>query len=219
MNMLLSMFPLWMVALWLLGCVALCVHSYRTGRESFWMWVILLFQPVGALVYIAAILIPDLLRGSGARKLQAAARETLDPMREYREAQRACEDTPTVRNQSRLAQAAAGLGRFEEAERLYAAAAHGIHEGDPTLLVGRANALLDLDRGAEALAVLERIDPAEGRSPAAALAFGRAYEAAGRFDAAEAALEDASRRLPGFEGIARYAAFLGTDAEVVVEET
>ena len=115
MGTLLSIFPLWMVGVWLLGCIALCVHAVRSGRELFWLWIILVFQPIGAIVYLVAIFLPEQLRGTGVRRLQAAARETLDPTREYREAKAACDDTPTVRNQSRLAAAAAEMGRHDEA--------------------------------------------------------------------------------------------------------
>ena len=52
MGALLSMFPLWMVGLWLLACIALAVHVVRTGRELFWLFIILVFQPLGAVVYL-----------------------------------------------------------------------------------------------------------------------------------------------------------------------
>jgi hypothetical protein len=209
MGTLLSIFPLWTVGLWLLICIGLSVHAVRSGRELFWVWIILVFQPLGGLVYLVGVFLPEQLRGTGAQRLSAAARETLDPGREYRAAKAACDETPTVRNQSRLAAAAAALGRHDEAERLYAEAAHGIHAEDPALLLGRANALLELGRGADALSVLERLvaEP-EGHTPAATLAFGRAYDAVGRDDEAERFLKDASERVPGFEGMARYAAFL-----------
>lgn len=207
-NLLGGSLPL--IGLSLIVAIALAVHVVRTGRELFWLWIILIFQPIGGIVYLIAIVLPELMRGPGAQRLGATARAALDPTREYREARQACEDTPTVRNQSRLAQAAAALGRHDEAERLYAEAAQGIHADDPALLLGRANALLELNRGAEALAVLERLraDESEGQTPSAVLALGRAYEATGRIEEAEAALSEASARLPGFEGMGRYAAFL-----------
>jgi hypothetical protein len=207
MNLLGGSLPL--IGLSLILSIALAVHVVRTGRELFWLWIILIFQPLGGLVYFLAIVLPELFRGPAAQRLERSARAALDPMREYREAKQACEETPTVRNQSRLAQAASALGRHEEAERLYAEAAHGIHTDDPALLQGRANALLELGRGAEALAVLEALkaEP-EGHTPAATLVLGRAYAAVGRNEEAEAFLSDASARMPGFEGMGRYAAFL-----------
>ena len=185
--------------------VLLCWHVVRTGRDSFWIWIVLMAPGIGSLVYVVLNVLPDIFGGTTARNLSRAARETLDPHREYREAKAACDDVPTVRNQSRLAAAAIHLGRFAEAEALYRAAAQGIHAEDPVLLLGQANALLELNRPADALSVLERLgeDAANGRTPQAALALGRAYEGVGRIAEADTALQWASQRLPGFEGLAR----------------
>jgi len=200
-----------LLGLSLLISIALAVHVVRTGRELFWLWIILIFQPIGGLVYFLAIMLPEMSRGAGAQRLGASARAALDPMREYREARAACEETPTVRNQSRLAAAAAELGRYDEAERLYAEAAHGIHAEDPALLLGRAQSLLELSRPGDALEVLELIPGGETidpLAPAAVLALGRAYEGLGRTPEADAAYAQAVQRMPGFEGLGRYAAFM-----------
>jgi len=205
--------------------VLLCWHAMKTGRDTMWLWIILMFQPIGGAVYFFLNIVPDIFGGTTARRVSAAARETLDPHREYREAKAACDDTPTVRNQSRLATAAMHMGRYDEAEALFRQAAHGVHADDPVLLLGLANALLELHRPADALEVLERLgqDQAHGRTPAAAMALGRAYEALGRTAEADTALQWAAERLPGFEALARYAAFMarsgrqGEAREVVAE--
>jgi hypothetical protein len=194
----------------LLFSIAMCVHVVRTNQAMYWLMIILILQPLGGIVYLVAIVLPGLAGGTTARRALQGARETLDPGREYREARAAVDDTPTVHNQMRLAKAAAELGRHDEAERLYAQAAVGIHADDPTLLLGRAVALLELDRHAEALGILERLgqDEDKGRSPQAALAMGRAYEGLGRTSEADVAYQWAVERLPGLEAMARYAAFL-----------
>jgi len=194
----------------LVMAILLCWHAVKTGRDQMWLWIILMLQPIGGLVYIALNIVPDIFGGTTARKLSHAARETLDPHREYREAKAACEETPTVRNQSRLAHAAAHLGHHAEAEALYREAAQGVHADDPALLLGRAKALLELDRASDALAVLEKLgaDEANGRTPPAALAMARAYEGLGRTEEADRAFQWASERMPGFEALARYAAFM-----------
>ena len=201
------MFPAF--GLSLIFAIALCVHVVRTGQPMFWLWIILLLQPLGGLVYVVAVIGPDLLGGRTARRLGSVARETLDPNREYREAKVACDDAPTVRNQSRLAAAAADLGRFDEAEALFGAAAQGMYADDPVLLLGRANALLELDRHADALELLDQLGRTGSvRTPGVSLSLGRAYEALGRTSEAQGAYEDAAARLPGLEGLARQAAFL-----------
>lgn len=194
----------------LLFSVALCVHVVRTGREMYWLFIILFLQPIGGLVYLVAVILPEIFGGSAARRVSQAARETLDPTRAYRTAQKAHEDTPTVANKIRLAAAATSLGRHEEAERLYREGAQGIHAEDPTLLLGRATALVELGRPAEALPLLDQLaaDPDKGRTPAESLTLARALEGLGRTAEAEEAYQVAASRLPGLEGMGRYAAFL-----------
>ena len=190
--------------------IGLCVHVVRTGREMYWLWIILMFQPLGGVVYLIAIVLPEIFGGAKARSLGKAARDTLDPSREYRAASKLVEDAPTVANRMRLATAAFSLGKVEEAEPLYAEAATGIHADDPALLLGRARALLELDRPGEALTLLERLHGLgdEGRTPQASMALGRAYHGLGRMTDAEPFYRDAAARLPGLEGMARHTAFL-----------
>lgn len=209
----------------LLFSIALCVHVVRTNQPMFWLMIILMLQPLGGLVYLVAIVLPSMAGSPRARRAAYEARESLDPGREYREARAAADATATVHNQMRLAKAAAALGRHDEAERLFAQASVGVHADDPVLLLGRATALIDLGRAAEALPLLEKLgeqgDP--GRTPQAALALGRAYDALGRTAEADTAYQWAAGRMPGLEGLGRYAAFLartgrgGEAREAIVE--
>ena len=194
----------------LLFSIALCVHVVRTGQQIYWLMIILMIPWLGGIVYLVAVVLPGVTGSTTTRRAMQSARETLDPTREYREARAATEDSPTVHNQMRLAKAAAAMGRHEEAERLFAQAATGIHADDPVLLLGRATALIEMGRYAQALDILDRLglDADHGRSPQTALALGRAYEGLGRATEADTAYQWAAGRLPGLEGLGRYAAFL-----------
>ncbi len=195
----------------LIFSIVLCVHVVRTGQQMYWLWIILAFQGIGGLIYVIAVILPEWTGGKTARRISSAARETLDPQRAYRTAKTAHDDSPTVANAMRLASAAADLGRYAEAESLYAAAAQGVHADDAALLLAHANALIELGRFAEALPLLERqreLADKALRTPQAALAQGRAFEGLGRLPEAQEAYEFAAGRLPGMEALARYAAFL-----------
>jgi hypothetical protein len=202
--------PLPLLGLSLLIAIALCVHVVRTGQQMYWLWIILAFQPIGGLVYFIAIIAPALFGGRTAQKMGQAARKALDPQREYREAARAVDDAPTVTNRVRLAVAASELGKHAEAEALYADSLTGMYADDAQLLLGRANALIELNRPGEALPLLEKLgeQPTAGRTPHTMLALGRVYHLLGREEQADTALAWAADHYPGFEGIARYTVFL-----------
>ena len=197
--------------LWLLGLplsIALCVHVVRSGQNMMWLYIILFLSPIGGIIYVIAVLVPQWTGGPTARKAREAARETLDPGRDYRMAKQAADDTPTVHNQMRLAAAAGELGRWDEAEAVYRSAAHGVHAEDPALAYGLARALVELGRYAEARPIIEKVEVDQPRTPQTALLLARVYEGLGMTAEAEAPYQYAAARLPGLEGLARWCAFL-----------
>jgi hypothetical protein len=200
--------PLELYILGLLFSIAMCVHVVRTGQNMIWLFIILFLSPLGAIVYLVAVIVPGWTGGPAARKAREAARDTLDPTRDYRQARQAAEDTPTVHNRMRWAAAAGELGKWDEAERVYREAAQGVHAEDPALAYGLARSLVELGRYAEARPLLEKLEADHPRTPQTALQLGRVYEGLGMTAEAEAPYNHAAARLPGLEGLARQAAFL-----------
>lgn len=198
--------PLPLLALSLVFAIALCVHAVRTNQAMFWLWIILVFQPLGGIVYLIAVIGPELMGGRTARNIGKAASEALDPGRELREARAAYDDAPTVQNIARLAEALAGEGRWAEAKPLYAQAAKGLYEDDPALLLGRARALVELNRPAEALEALKPLG--DQISAPTQLVAARAHHALGDTGEAGRLYGLAAARISGFEGLARHAVFL-----------
>jgi hypothetical protein len=200
--------PLSLYLLGLLFSIALCVHVVRSGQNMMWLYLILFLSPIGGIIYVIAVLVPQWTGGPTARKAREAARETLDPGRDYRVAKQAADDTPTVHNRMRLAAAAGELGRWDEAEAVYRTAAQGVHAEDPALAYGLARSLVELGRYAEARPILEKLEAEHPRTAQTALQLGRVYEGLGLTQQAEGPYQYAAARLPGLEGLARQAAFL-----------
>ena len=90
--------------------IAMCIHVVKTGREMYWLFIILAFPGMGPLVYLIVAVLPDLMNGGMARGLTKAARQALNPEGEYRAARDLVEDSPTVGNRMRLAAAAMERG-------------------------------------------------------------------------------------------------------------
>lgn len=201
------------------------IHAVRSGRAQTWLWILVIGGPLGATIYVFAVLVPEWMGGPTARKFGQTARAVLDPERDYRAARLALEDAETVGNRMRLAQAAAALGRWEEAEREWAQCVVGQFADDPVVLLGHANALIELGRFDDALKRLESLSQqgADRDTAPVALAYARAYEGLGRNREAEAPYRFAADRLPGLEAACRYAAFLARtgrqgDAEIAMAE-
>jgi hypothetical protein len=201
------------------------IHAVRSGQQLYWVWVLAIGGPIGAAVYFFAIMLPDMAGGRTGRKIGKAARQALDPERDYRTALRALEDAPTVGNRMKVAQAASALGRWSDAEAQWALCGDGHWGDDPAVLMGHANALLELGRYDEALKKLEKLRSLgrEGEAPQVALAFGRAYEGLGRNQEADDAYRFAADRVPGLEAGGRYVAFMAKtgrreDAEIGMAE-
>lgn len=197
------------------------IHVVRTGRESFWLWLFIIGPLLAPAFYFFAVLVPEWMGGSRARSVGKVARQALDPERDYRNALRALEDTPTIGNRMKVAQAAAALGRWSDAEAQWALSAEGQWADDPAILMGHAISLLELGRFQEALDRLEMLKALgpEGKTPTVALAFARAYEGLGRNEEADDAFRYAADRVPGLESGGRYVAFMAKtgrreDAEI-----
>jgi hypothetical protein len=186
----------------------MAVHAWRTRQNTYWIWIIIFFQPVGPLVYLFAILLPEWMGGSTARRFGQAARDTLDPGRAYRTARAAYDEAPTVQNMMKLAEAASDMSGWQEAEDLYRKASQGLYADDPALLQGRARALLELGRPAESLELIEQLEKQGTVPPQGDLIRARDLFALGRAGEAERYFKSAAERLPGLEAMARYGVFL-----------
>ncbi len=201
------------------------VHVVRSGREMYWLWIFIMAPLLGPAFYFFAVLLPQLMGGRTGRTLGKAARQAIDPERDYRGAMQALEDTPTVGNRMKLAQAAAALGRWSDAEAQWAQCVTGHWAEDSAILLGHAHALLEIENWKDALARLEQVKALgrEGETPTVALAFARAYEGLGRTQEADDAYRFAADRVPGLEAGARYVAFMAKtgrreDAEIGLAE-
>ncbi|MEK7266916.1 MAG: hypothetical protein AAB227_12545 [Pseudomonadota bacterium] len=198
------------------------IHVVRTGQNMYWIMLLVIGGPLGALIYFFAIMLPDLTGGRTARKVTGAASRLIDPERDYKQALKRLDDSPTVDARMKAAHAAAAIGRWEDAERMWSGSATGRWAEDPTILLGHARALIELSRFEETLARLEQLQKLGGReaeSPQAALTFARAYEGLGRNEEAEEPYRFAADRLPGLEAGARYVAFMAKTGRLSDAET
>jgi hypothetical protein len=180
------------------------VHFVRRRPDTFWLWIILIGGGLGALVYIAAEVIPDagLLRGP----LAAFPRR-----RRIRHLEAAILDNPAIGNREELADLYLEEGKFERARELYNSIISPRTEAvDP--FYRRGIAAMGMGDFAAALVDLERVvskEPKYDLHRAVGL-LAHAHARAGQPDRAEALFRQATGISTLSETYYNYASFLAT---------
>jgi hypothetical protein len=188
----------------------LIVHCIKTGRNQIWIWVLALLSYAGIIAYVAAELVPELLRSRTTQRTVKGVKKALDPEADLRRLAQRAEISGGVDASQRYAEELSRLGRHREAVEIYRGTLRGLYEHDPNLMLGLARAQFASGAPAEARATLDALiqhNP-QFRSPEGHLLYARALEQEG--DAARALDEykALAAYYPGAEATVRYAQLL-----------
>ncbi|MBV9043585.1 MAG: tetratricopeptide repeat protein [Alphaproteobacteria bacterium] len=189
--------PIGILSLILIGvCI---VHAIRRGNIFPWIYIIVFLPAIGSLIYLVAVIIPELFRSRGAAQLGARARQMADPNKSFREAHRAAEMIGSVDAKRALAEEYIARGNYTGAVEIYREAAQGQFKDDPALLHGLARAQFLSGDAAGAQATLDALQSADPSyvSGDAHLLYARALEAQGKENDA---LVEYRRLVPYFSG-------------------
>ena len=143
--------------LYLIPAIFFGVHAVRTGRNMYWLMILLMAPFLGSIIYFFAEYLPEMRHSTVARKSVRVVTSLVDPNRELREARLGFDRTPTVDNRSRLAEALLARGDFDEAIEQFQACASGPYAKDVKFRRGLARAQLSAGRHAAAAATLESL--------------------------------------------------------------
>jgi hypothetical protein len=197
-------------ALSLLIQIALVIHVIKTGRNTLWIWVVLLLPIAGPIAYFAVEIAPTLLQSRTARQVAQQTTRLVSPRRALREATSFAAVTDTVEAKAKLAAAQTARGSYVEAMATCRAGLRGLYEFDATLLLALAEAQFksgDALAASTSLRTLFDKNP-EFTSPEGRLLFARALEASDQLACAKQEYAGLLGRYPGLEATVRYAQLL-----------
>ena len=137
--------------------VLLIVHAMKTGRDTFWVWVLLMAPMIGAIAYLLVELLPEWNKSATARKAGKKISDITDPNKDFRSAQENLKRNQTVQNLISMAKECADKGLYKDAEIFYDRALTGIYQTDPFLLEGLARIQLLDQRYADCKHTLETL--------------------------------------------------------------
>ncbi|MFD2264028.1 tetratricopeptide repeat protein [Lacibacterium aquatile] len=193
----------------LLVQVACVVHIMRTGRERFWIYVVVLLPMAGTAAYLVAEVLPGMIGARTSQKMIQNAGRAINPTRDLRRCEQALDMADTISNRQQLAEQYMIHGRPADAEQLYARSLVGMHADDPTLLLGLAQARHEQGNFDGALECFDHMAGGlESLSPEATLFYARCLEGARRTTDAISVYERIADAYSGEEARCRYAMLL-----------
>jgi hypothetical protein len=190
--------------------IACAVHVVRTGRQYYWIWIILMTSFLGVVIYILAEVLPELRNDPRSRKAARQVLHTFDPERQRRHIKQRLEMADTVDNRRALAEECVRLGDYANAVELYRSMLKGVFATDAGFLLGLAQAQANCQDFSGARSTLDTLFAAhpQFRSSDADLLRARVLEQQGEHAVALAHYETLARSYPGEEARYRYGALL-----------
>lgn len=189
----------------------------RNGRQLYWLLILFSFPLLGSLAYFIVEHLPASRLEPRGHIAGRAIQKSLDPGREVRDAQHACNLTPTANNQMRLATALLDAGESEEAVRHFEVCLNGPFAGYPEVILAAAQAHAAHEQPTATIALLGPLQAKrpDFRASEVGLELGRAYSASGRQQAAGVQYEMVVERFGHLEAwveLALWALANGQDA-------
>jgi len=190
--------------------VAFIIHIVKTGRNTYWIWIVLMLPLAGSLAYFVVELLPELMGSSRGRKTIKTIDGVINPHREIKQAQQNFSIADTVENTRRLAEECLTKQRYDEASSLFDKCLKGMYENDPYMLHGKARAEFGLGHYAEVITALDRLKQhnPDFKNGDAHLLYAMALDAQDKRDEAAHEYETLARYYPGPEPKCRYALML-----------
>ena len=185
-------------------------HAYRTGRPQYWYFILLSLPLVGSIAYICFELLPEAGQTRRGREVKRGITDIVAPDRDFHRLHDEASSRDTVDTKQALAQECERKNMWDEASRLYDAAAQGMYASDPPLLIGLARSQLNGGDAERATATLQRLRQAHPDldNQDAHLIYARCLEDLGRIADAEGEYSHLLGYYIGLEARTRYAQFL-----------
>jgi len=184
----------------------LIIHVVRTGRPYYWIYILMFAPGLGALAYIVAEILPELMGTRSARQAAVKAQDIVNPERHYRVLVDRFETIDTPENRRLLAEECLKLRKYDQAATLFEGALTGVHMDDTALLMGLARAHAGREEHAKCLETLDRLKAASPNFQSAdgQLLYAQSLDGLGRLDEALREYEALTRYFPGEEARCRY---------------
>lgn len=184
-------------------------HAYKRNQTT-WIFVLLFLSFIGVLIYIFAVMWPELQAKGVADKAGEGIESFFFPEKELNRLREQMDISPSFANKIAYAEGLQKSGKFEEALTIYTGISSGPNGEDPSIWEGFAHAYFQIGE-------YEKVPPAiqkmrlyrdKQRPDGFNLLLPRALHKMGKLEQAEKEYQELAESFNGEEGRCRYALFL-----------
>ncbi len=196
--------------------IAFAIHVVKSGRETYWIYLIMFLPVVGMVVYFVTQVLPDAQHNRRVRRAGSQLKRTLDPMGEVRRLRDQLALADNLDNRIALADACVEAKQWDDAEQLYRLSLTGPYRTDPHLLLKLAEVEYRQGRPAAAKVTLETLiaENPEFESHDGHLLYAKSLADLGETERALQEYETLADAYPGEEARVRYALLLKEQGQV-----
>jgi hypothetical protein len=193
--------------------LTLAIHVAKTGRQLYWIMIIVMLPWIGGIAYLIAEVLPGLRNDPNARRALRSIGEKINPEKNRRRIETELQVADTLENRKRLAEECVKLGDFDTAAFLYQRCLSGVYANDPGFMLGLATAQAELGKFSECRVTLEQLIAANPsfRSSEGHLLYARSLEQLGETAKALEEYVVLETSYPGEEARCRYGMLLMRD--------
>jgi len=137
--------------------VILVLHVVRTGRNTTWIWIVVMLPIAGSIAYFIIEILPDMAGSKTGRSTKRKVTEILNPDKDLNQAASDYSAIGTVENSMQLAEECLNKEIYKEANQLYKKCLTSVHEYDPDIMFGLAASEYGLSNYDEAKSILDNL--------------------------------------------------------------
>ena len=184
--------------------ILLVIHVLKTGRNRFWIYLLIFLPLVGGIAYLVIEILPEFTGSIQGQRAMRGVRNAVNPGADLQQHAAAWEQSPNADNARRYARVLIDSGKFSEADEVLEQALSGFFNTEPNLLLLKAVSRFEHGDHAGAVEVLEALQEAnpEFRSAEGHLLYAQSLEAEDRISEALEEYRSVAGYFPGIE--ARY---------------
>ena len=190
--------------------IACAIHALRRGASYPVIFLIVAFPAIGCVVYVVAVILPELSQSKAARDAREKVSDTIAPDRRLKKYAANLEIADSVENKLNLADELRRKGRQDEAIPLLISCLEGPFADNPDVLRRLADAYFETGAFDDCVGCLEHMIEAnpDYRSQEAHLLYARALAATGATPRAVEAYRELCAYYSGPEAKCRFAELL-----------